>query len=130
MEVRPRALAKCSKRHCIRFHSPFSSHIKPSTMRDTEIVSKMGHTVIVGLPTLRVQRQNLLDGLEPPRATRVRDKGTQVVATSWHIRSRIKGTQHPQALYLSLDWEVSFMPLCGLASSHPGFLCGLPRKEV
>jgi hypothetical protein len=41
----------------------------------------------------------------------VRDEETQRVASSWHIRSPIKGIQHPQALYLSLDWEVSFTPL-------------------
>jgi hypothetical protein len=33
------------------------------------------------------------------------------VPSSWHIWSPIEGTQHPQALYLSPDREVSFMPL-------------------
>jgi hypothetical protein len=42
----------------------------------------MGHTIIVGLPTLRVQRQTPLDMSETPKATRVRDEVTQEVATS------------------------------------------------
>jgi hypothetical protein len=51
-------------------------------------------------------------GSELPRATRARDEVTQRVASSWHIRGPIEGTRHPQASYLSPDWEVSFMPLC------------------
>jgi hypothetical protein len=130
VEARPRALAKRSKGQCICLHAPRNSHITPSTSRDMTIVSKTGHTVIMGLPMLRVQRQNPPDGSEPPRANRMRDEVTQGVATSWHIRSPIEGTRHPQASYLSLDQEVSFTPLYGLASSCPSFLCGLPWKEA
>jgi hypothetical protein len=71
----------------------------------------MGHMIVMALPMLRVRRRNLSVGLEPPRATRARDKETQVVAGSWHIWSPIEGTQHPQASYLSHDRELSFTPL-------------------
>jgi hypothetical protein len=45
------------------------------------------------------------------RATRSRDEVTQRVANNWRIQSPIKGTRHPQALYLSPDQEISFTPL-------------------
>jgi hypothetical protein len=51
------------------------------------------------------------------------------MASSSCIQSPIQGTQHPQALYLSLDWEVSFhAPQCGLAPSCPGFPPGITRE--
>jgi hypothetical protein len=62
----------------------------PSTPRDTTTVSK--HTIVVGLPMLRVQRRNLPVGSEPPRATRARYEATQGVASSWHNQSPIEGT--------------------------------------
>jgi hypothetical protein len=99
-------------------------------MRDMTTVSKMGHTIIVGLPTLKVRRQNPPNGSEPPKANKARNEVTQGMATSWHFRSPIEGTQRPQASYLSLDREVSFTPDCGLASCCPGFLRGLPEKEA
>jgi hypothetical protein len=34
-----------------------------------------------------------------------------MVARNLHTRDPIEGTRHPQALYLCLGWEVSFMPL-------------------
>jgi hypothetical protein len=71
-----------------------------------------------------------INGLEPPRATRAGDEARQRVATSWHIRSSIEGTQLCQASYLSLDREISFTPLCLLASSRSGFLLGLPGEEA
>jgi hypothetical protein len=63
------------------------------------------------MPKLKAQMRNLPIGLEPPRATRVRDEVTQGVASSWCTQSPIEGTRHPQASYLSLDREVSFTPL-------------------
>jgi hypothetical protein len=89
---------------------PCTPHIMPSTSRDMATISKMGHTIIVGLPTLRVRRQNPPDGSQPPRASIARDEATQGVSTSWHIWSPIEGTWCPQASYLSLDREVSFTP--------------------
>jgi hypothetical protein len=94
------------------------------------MVSKTGHMIIMGLPILRVRRRNPPDTSETHRATRVRDKVTQRVASNWHIWSPIEGSRCPQALYLSLEQGVSFMPLCGLASSRPGFLLGLPGNEA
>jgi hypothetical protein len=38
--------------------------------------------IIVGLPKLRVLRQNLPVGSAPPRANRARDKVTEMVASS------------------------------------------------
>jgi hypothetical protein len=89
----------------------YSSHTTPSIARDVTIISKMGHTIVMGLPMVRVRRQNPPVGLEPPRAIRARDEVTQRVDRSWHIQSPIEGTQHSQASYLSLNWEVSFTPL-------------------
>jgi hypothetical protein len=110
--VRRWTLAECSKRMLYTFTCPScSSHTMLSTPRDTTTVYQMGHTIAVGQPMLRVQRRKLPDGSEPPRATRVRNDETQRVASSWRIQSLMKGTRHPQALYLSPDWQVSFTPL-------------------
>jgi hypothetical protein len=38
------------------FTCPSYSHAMPSTSRDIATVSKMGHTIVVGLPKLRVLR--------------------------------------------------------------------------
>jgi hypothetical protein len=73
--------------------------------------------------------QNPLDGSESPRATRARDEATQGVATSWHIQSPIEGTWHPQASYLSLDWEVSFVPLWGWHQAVRVFYTDYPGKK-
>jgi hypothetical protein len=56
----------------------------PSIMKDMATVSKTGHTIIVGLPKLRVIRQNPPVRSAPPRANRARDIATQRVASSWH----------------------------------------------
>jgi hypothetical protein len=64
-----------------------------------------------GLPTLRVPRQNSPVRSEPPRATKARDESTQRVTNIWRYQGSTEGTRHPQALYLSPDREVSFMPL-------------------
>jgi hypothetical protein len=61
-----------------------------------------------GLPKHKVQRQNPLVGSELPR---VRDEATQRVASSWRIQGPIEGTRHPQASYMSPNWEVSLAPL-------------------
>jgi hypothetical protein len=101
----------------------YSMHTTPSIVRDTTTVSKMGHTIAVGLPMLRVRRQNLPVGLEPPIATRVRDEATKRVANSWCIRSPIEGTRHPQASYLSRDQEVCFTPSVRAGTKPLGFSC-------
>jgi hypothetical protein len=67
--------------------------------------------IVVALQQLRVHRQNPLFRSALPRANRVRDEVTQRVASSWCIRGPIEGTEHPQALYLSPGWEVSFILL-------------------
>jgi hypothetical protein len=41
----------------------------------------------------------------------MRDEVTQNVASSWRIRCPNEGIQHPEASNLSLDREVSFVPL-------------------
>jgi hypothetical protein len=48
----------------------------PSIVWDTATVSKMGHMIVMGLPKLRVLRENPLVGSVPPRAIRARDKVT------------------------------------------------------
>jgi hypothetical protein len=54
---------------------------------------------------------DFLVGSEPPRATRARDEATQRLASGWRTQHPIEETRHPQALYVSLDQEVSFTPL-------------------
>jgi hypothetical protein len=83
-----------------------SSHTMPSTPRDTATVSKMGYTIVIDLPMLRVRRQNPSIGSELSRTHRVRDEMTRGGQYLTHLEPH-----HPQALYLSPDWEVSFTPL-------------------
>jgi hypothetical protein len=64
---------------------PNSSHTVPSASRDTTNVSKMGPTITVGLPKLRVPRKNPPDRSALPRANKVRDKVTQRVTSSWRF---------------------------------------------
>jgi hypothetical protein len=110
--ARPRTIAECNKRALYTFRCPSgSSHTTPSTPKVMAFVSKMGHTIVMGLPMLRIQRQNPSVGSEPPRATRVRDEVTQRMPSNWRIRSPIRGTRHTQASCLSLDRQVSFTPL-------------------
>jgi hypothetical protein len=86
------------------FTRPFySSHTMPSTSWGMTTVSKMGHTIAVDLPKLRVLRQNPPDWSVPRKTNRARDKMTQRVANSWNTWGTSEGTQHPQVLYLSLD---------------------------
>jgi hypothetical protein len=120
---------RCSKNNL--YTSTDSSHNAPYTSWEySQAISEMGPTIAVGSAKAQGSKAKPVNGLEPPRATRARDKATQRVATSWLIWSPIEGTQCSQALYLSLDREISFTTLCGLASSHPGFLRGLPGEEA
>jgi hypothetical protein len=50
---------------------------------DMETISKIGPTIDVGLLELKVPRQNLPVGSAPPGANRMRDKVTQMMASSW-----------------------------------------------
>jgi hypothetical protein len=93
-----------------------------------QAVSKMGPAIAMGSMKVQGSKVKQVNGSEPPRAIGVRDEATQRVATSWHIRRPTDGTRRPQNLYLSLDREISIMPLCGPASNHPGFLHGLPDE--
>jgi hypothetical protein len=70
----------------------YSSHTRPSTVWDMATISKMSHTITVGLPKLRILRQNLPDESVPPRANIARDKPTQRVPSSWHTRGPFEGT--------------------------------------
>jgi hypothetical protein len=45
------------------------------------------------------------------RRLRVWDLATQRVASCCYVQCPIMGVQHPQASYLSPEWEVSVMPL-------------------
>jgi hypothetical protein len=90
----------------------------------------MGAVNVVGSAKARGLKAKPINESEPPRATRARDEAAQRMANILVHRCPIEGTRHPQALYLSLDQEVSFMPLCGLAYSRLGFLHGLPGKEA
>jgi hypothetical protein len=90
----------------------------------------MGPTIAVGSAKAQGSKAKPVNRSEPPRATRARDEATQMVATSWDIWSPIEETRRSQALYMRLDLDISFTPLCGLASSRLGFLRGLPREEA
>jgi hypothetical protein len=105
--------------------------VAPASM-ETHWLRIVLHWLWEGLTNLKVGgfEDETCQRSEPPRATRARDKATKKMATSSHIRSPIEGIRRPQASYLSLDWEISFTPLCGLVSSRPGFLRGLPGEEA
>jgi hypothetical protein len=51
-------------------------HVVPSTSQDMKTISKTGSMIDVGLPKLKILRQNLPVGSVPLRANRVRDKAT------------------------------------------------------
>jgi hypothetical protein len=113
------------------YTSTDSLHDVPYTSWEySQAVSKMGPMIAVGSVKAQGLKVKHVNGSELPRATRERDEATQSVATSWHIQRPIEGTWYSQASYLSLDWKISFTPLCGLASSSPGFLRGLPGEEA
>jgi hypothetical protein len=113
------------------YTSTDSSHDAPYTSREYgQAVFETGPTIDMGSVKAQGSKAKPVNGSEPPRATRARDQTTQRVATSSHIRSPIEGTQCSQASYLSLDQEISFTPLCGLASNRSGFLRGLPGEEA
>jgi hypothetical protein len=103
----------------MRHPTPCTTH--PLHRRIWQLYPKQAPQLLRGLPKLRVRRRNPPVGSEPPKATRVRDKVTQSVASSWRIRSPIEGTRHPEASYLSPSWGVFITPLCVGWHSHPGF---------
>jgi hypothetical protein len=77
---------KMQQRILYMFTRPsYSSHTTPSTPRNTTTVSKMGHTIVVGLLMLRVRRRNPPVKSELLIAIRVRGEATHGVASSWHI---------------------------------------------
>jgi hypothetical protein len=86
--------------------------------------------LLCSLSKLMVRRQNPSMGQSHPEEPKWGTKRHKGWPTFLHTRCPIKGTRHPQASYLSLDYEVSFTPLCGLVSSHLGFLHGIPGKEA
>jgi hypothetical protein len=43
----------------------------------------MGPTIVMGLPKLKVLRQNLTVGSVPPKANKASDKATQRMASNW-----------------------------------------------
>jgi hypothetical protein len=99
-----------------------SSHIVSTTIaRDMITVSKTGPMNVVGLPKLKVLWQNLSVGSALPRANRARDKATQMVVSSWHYPGPHRGYLTSSS-FVSESRPKGFLrvPLCGLASSHPG----------
>jgi hypothetical protein len=109
--ARQHAFAECSKGCCIHLYTPYTSHIIHSKAWDTTTICKTVLAIAVGLLKLSVRRQNPPVRSAPLKANRVRDKTTQRVASSWYTQGPIEGSQHPQALYLSPDLEVSSTPL-------------------
>jgi hypothetical protein len=92
------------------------------TTRDMITVSKMGPTIVVGLPKLRVPRQHLPVGSMPPRANKARDKVTQRMISSWHY-PRLHRRDPTSSSFVFETWSGGFHhapPLCGLAPCHPG----------
>jgi hypothetical protein len=84
-EAKQWALTSCSKRHKKTMFTCLSdsSHITPATTAwNTMTISKMGPTIVVGLPKLTVPRPNPPVGSVPPKANRVRDKAKQRMASS------------------------------------------------
>jgi hypothetical protein len=100
---------------------PDSLHVMPSTSWDTAIVSKMGPTIVVGLPKLRVLRKNLPTRSVPPRANRARDKVTQWMSSSWcYPRPHRRDSTSLSFVSESLPGGFLHTPSCGVASSHSG----------
>jgi hypothetical protein len=122
------AIKRCSKNDFTRHLTPRMMH--PIRHRNTTTVSVMDPMIAVGSAKALGLKAKPIYGSELSRATRARDEATQRVANILVHPTPNRGTRHPQASYLSLDWEVSFTPLCGLSSSHRGFLRGLLRKEA
>jgi hypothetical protein len=70
------------KRHS---KNDFTHHPTPHTMcpircRNMTTVSEMDPTIAVGFAKAQGSKVKPVNGLEPPRATRVRDKATQSIA--------------------------------------------------
>jgi hypothetical protein len=113
MAVRPRTLAKCSKGRYICLHAPPAPHI-PCPLHKG--MHPLYPKWITGLSwayhcsgyegKTHQPGQSRLEQLE-----RWMKRHMGGGASSWHIRSPIKGTRHLQASYLSPDQEVSFTPL-------------------
>jgi hypothetical protein len=111
-------IKRCSKNDFTRHLTPRMMH--PIRHRNTTTVSVMDPMIAVESVKALGLKAKPIYGSELSRATRARDEATQRVANI---------LAHPTP-NLSLDWEVSFTPLCGLSSSHRGFLRGLLRKEA
>jgi hypothetical protein len=94
----------------------FTSHPTPHTTRPIhrgiqQLSLKWVPWLPWGLPKLRAGRQNPSMGqscAEQLEWGTKRHKGWPIF---WRTRCPIEGTRHPQALYLSLDQEVSFTSL-------------------
>jgi hypothetical protein len=80
------------------------------TAWDMVNVSQMGLMIVVGLPKLRVLRQNLPVRSAPPRANKVREKETQRVANSWHFLRPHRGNPTSSSFVSESRQEVFFMP--------------------
>jgi hypothetical protein len=102
----------------MRHPTPRTTH--PIHHRNTTTISKMGPTISGESAKAQGLKAQPVNGSEPPRATNARDEATQrmtniLVPSSFVSESRSGGFLHA---------------LCGLASSHPGFLRGLLGKEA
>jgi hypothetical protein len=94
----------------------------PATSRDTPIVSKIGPRIVVGLPKLRVLRQNPSIRLAPPKANNARDKVTQRVVISWHYLGPHRGDLTSSSFVSEFrpgGFHNPPPPPSGLAPSHP-----------
>jgi hypothetical protein len=105
-------------------HHQTSRTMHPICHGNMATVSKTGPTITVGSAKAQGSKVKPVYGSELPRATRVRDEATQRMTNILAHPVPHLGAWHPQASYLSLDREVSLMPLCELASSRLGFLRG------
>jgi hypothetical protein len=71
---------------------PDSSHVVPAkTAQDMTTIYQTGPMIVVSLPKLKILRQNPPVGSAPPRANKVRDKATQMVASSWRYPGPHRG---------------------------------------
>jgi hypothetical protein len=106
-----------------------SSHTMPSTSKDMVVISKMGHTITVGLPMLRFKGETRQSGQshpeQPGRGTKRHKGGQQLAHSEPHV-----GARHPQALYLSSDLEVSFTPSVWASIEPSGFFARITQKNA
>jgi hypothetical protein len=113
----------------------FMCHPTPRTTHpihhgNTAIVSEIGPMIAVGFAKAQDSKAEPINGSDPPTATRARDEATQRMANILAHPVPHQGDPASSSFISESRFGGSLHALCGLASSHLGFLRGLPGKEA